>query len=732
MSPTRVINVSNRLPLSLGGDGTLRRSSGGLVSALKGVGDAIQLGWIGWPGGGVDDPARRDDVARRMVREFDYHPVFMSDEEVENHYHGFSNSSLWPLLHYNAHYFRYQSAWYDAYKAINARFADAVVAAAREGDRVWVHDYHLMLLPQMLRERRPDLRIGFFLHTPFPSYELFRRHPRRRELLDGVLGADLIGFHTFGYLRHFRSAVLRLTGRESDIYSIRHDDAVTSIGVFPIGINGPGFAAGLESPETAACLERFTNDYAGRRVVLSVERLDYTKGIPQKLEAIEKFLADHPERREDVVFIIIAVPSREDVGEYQDLKEAIELAVSRINGHYATISNIPVHFINRGVKFEELCALYRLADVCMVTPLIDGMNLVAKEYLACQPEGGSGVLILSEFAGAAQELYGTLSVNPYDTDDMAEALHAALTRPEARRRADLAPIRAQVLAHHSGPWAARFLKDLDATARLAVVDAARTLHDTDVQPFTARGPGRKALFLDYDGTLRGFVDDPAQATPEPALRAVLETLSKREDLAVFIVSGRKLAFLREHLGGHGFTLVGEHGYTFMQPGGEPQLLNPEADLTWMPAVKEVLTHYAQTTPGTHVEEKNSALVWHYRRADPEFGRWKALELIGHLDGTTASQPLSVSHGKMIVEVASQQINKGAAVDHFIHQNELAGRGFAATLCVGDDLTDETMFRSRTGAGAVTVRVGPGETDAGFRVSGPARVLEVLEHIAGRG
>lgn len=730
MSLTRVINVSNRLPVSLDDDGQLSRSSGGLVSALEGVGDSIDLAWIGWPGGGIDDPAQHADLTRRMADAFDYHPVFMTDDEVENYYHGFSNSSLWPLLHYNATYFRYHSAWYEAYEAINARFADAVVAAAQEGDRVWVHDYHLLLLPQMLRERRPDLRIGFFLHTPFPSYELFRRHPRRKELLDGVLGADLIGFHTFGYLRHFRSAVLRLTGRESDIYSIRHDDAVTSIGVFPIGINGPGFEAGLASPATAECLERFRTDYAGRRLVLSVERLDYTKGIPQKLEAIEKFLEDHPDQRDDLVFIIIAVPSREDVGEYQQLKESIELAVSRINGKYATISNIPVHFINRGVKFEELCALYRLADVCMVTPLIDGMNLVAKEYLACQPQDGAGVLILSEFAGAAQELYGTITVNPYDTDGMADALHTALTRPEPARRADLAPIREQVLANHSGPWAKRFLQDLDKVAHVGPADAARTLTDADVRPFTIAAPGRKALFLDYDGTLRGFVDDPAQATPEPALREVLDKLSRREDLAVFIVSGRKLAFLREHLGGYGFTLVGEHGYCFVVPGGERQLLNPEADLTWMPAVKEVLTHYAQTTPGTHVEQKNSALVWHYRRADPEFGRWKALELIGHLDGTTASQPLSVSHGKMIVEVASQQINKGAAVDHMLHLNEAKGLGFDSILCIGDDLTDETMFRGRSGPGVVTIRVGKGDTDAGFRVSGTKRVLQMLQFIAG--
>ena len=730
MNPTRVINVSNRLPISLGADGTLNRSSGGLVSALEGVGDAIDLAWIGWPGSAASDAAAQAALTGRLQEELDYHPVFMTDDEAENYYHGFSNSSLWPLLHYNATYFRYQSAWYETYEAINTRFADAVVAAAAQGDRVWVHDYHLMLLPQMLRQRRPDLKIGFFLHTPFPSYELFRRHPRRRELLDGVLGADLLGFHTFGYLRHFRSAVLRLTGRESDIYSIRHDDAVTSIGVFPIGHNAPGFAAGLAAPETAAKLEQFRLDYAGRRIVLSVERLDYTKGIPQKLEAIEKFLENHPGRREDVVFIIIAVPSREDVGEYQTLKENIELAVSRINGKYATISNIPVHFINRGVPFPELCALYQMADVCMVTPLIDGMNLVAKEYLACQPEDGAGVLMLSEFAGAAQELYGTVSVNPYDTDGMAEDIAHALAMPEAERRAALAPIRTHVLKNHSGPWATRFLAALDTHSSEPAHDPARALRPEDLTGFAAEAGGRKALFLDYDGTLRDFVDDPDNATPQPRLVAVLENLAARTDLDVFIVSGRKLSFLKEHLGSYGFTLVGEHGYTFCRPGGEPELLNPEADLTWMPAVKEVLQHYAETTPGTHVEQKNSALVWHYRRADPEFGRWKALELIGHLDGTTASQPLSVSHGKMIVEVASQQINKGAAVDHFVHEAAMTETPYAAVFCIGDDLTDETMFRGRAGQpGVVTVRVGNGDTDAGYRVRGPEQVHAMLEGIA---
>ena len=288
----RIINVSNRLPVRIEGD-QLVKSSGGLVSALEGIagpGGDFDLQWIGWPGGPAEAMEDKAGIAQRLKDEFGYHPVFLSEEEIDDFYHGLSNSSLWPILHYNATYFKYQHDWWQAYERINACFADAVEDIAEQGDMVWVHDYHLMLLPKMLRERRPDLRVGFFLHTPFSSYEVFRCHPKRQELLEGILGADLVGFHTFGYLRHFRSAVLRLTGRESDVYTIRHDDAETHIGVFPIGINWVGFEKALQSDSFRQTRQRYAEDYKDKRIVLSVERLDYTKGIPQKLEAIEKYL----------------------------------------------------------------------------------------------------------------------------------------------------------------------------------------------------------------------------------------------------------------------------------------------------------------------------------------------------------------------------------------------------------------------------------------------------------
>ncbi len=722
----RIINVSNRLPVSIR-DGQLVKSSGGLVSALEGVqrtgGGDFDLQWIGWPGGAAEDTDDKDRLTQQLKDEFGYHPVFLSDEEIEAFYHGLSNSSLWPLLHYNPTYFNYQHNWWQTYEKINACFADAVDDAAQEGDLVWVHDYHLMLLPKMLRERRPDLRIGFFLHTPFPSYEVFRCHPKRQELLEGLLGADLIGFHTFGYLRHFRSAVLRLTGRESDIYTIRHDETETHIGVFPIGINWTGFEQALGSDDFQATRERFVNDFKDKRIVLSVERLDYTKGIPKKLEAIEKYLESNPDRRDNVVFILIAVPSREDVGEYAQLKENIELAVSRINGQYATISNIPVHFINRGVKFDELCALYAMADVAMVTPLIDGMNLVAKEYIACQENHG-GVLILSEFAGAAQELFNAVMVNPYDVDGMAWAVGEALDMDDALKRRQMEPMRRLVVEKDSKWWAKRFIQSLVSATDQPPRDAVKRLDGQTLMKF-APSAKKKALFLDYDGTLRGFTVDPAKATPEPALLAALSALELRTDLDVFIVSGRKGEFLRQHLGRFNFTLIGEHGYAYKRRGGDAfELLNPDADLDWMPTVREVFDLYAASTPGTHVEQKRSAVVWHYRAADPEFGQWKAVELIGHLKEAIANVPAAIAHGKKIVEVSSQQINKGMAVERFIHETK-----YDAVLCIGDDQTDETMFRHRS-HGAVTIKVGPGTTDAEFRLSGPEQVHHMLATIAG--
>ena len=324
MRPT-LVNVSNRLPVTVGEKVT--KSSGGLVTALEGLaGDRFDLKWIGWPGGHIEDPTRRAEVERLLEKDFNAAPVFLSAEEVQSFYEGFANSSLWPLLHYMPSYMRYDAAWWEAYERVNRRFADKALEAAKPGDLVWVHDYQLMLVPSMIKRANPELRVGFFLHTPFPSYETFRIHPCRAELVAGLMGADQIGFHTFNYLRHFRSTVLRLMGVESEVTRVRHEGHVTHLGVYPIGINGPKFQKELDAPEHAEQVKEFARTHEGKQIVLSVERLDYTKGVPRRLEAIDAFLSRLTDEkdRDRIKFIFISVPSREGVDEYRELREEIE------------------------------------------------------------------------------------------------------------------------------------------------------------------------------------------------------------------------------------------------------------------------------------------------------------------------------------------------------------------------------------------------------------------------
>jgi trehalose 6-phosphate synthase/phosphatase len=618
---------------------------------------------------------------------------------------------------------RFDPSWFTAYEEVNRRFAEVVLEVAEPGDRIWVHDYQLMRLPALLREARPDLTIGFFLHIPFPSHEVFRSVPERSELLRGMLGADLVGFHTFGYLRHFRSALLRTLDQESMPGSAVVDGRTVDLGVYPIGHNREAFDAVTATAEYREQLGGLISEFGDRRMVLSVERLDYTKGIPQKLEAIDRFLARYPERLEDTVFFIVAVPSRQSVGAYRELTEEVQLAVGELNGRYSTLVRQPIHFHNRGVSMERLAALYAFADVALVTPLVDGMNLVAKEYIDCRgaPNARPGTLILSERAGAAQELAGAVLVNPYDADGVADAISAALSREGGARADVMEPMRRRVRKHDAAAWAQTFVAALDKE-RSEVHDAATEIADQTIQRIAAARP--LGIVLDYDGTLRGFVVRPEDAVPEPELFELLERLCALADVEVAIVSGRPESFLERHLGSLDLTLIAEHGFRHRHPGGEWADSNPQVDLSWIEVVLPILEQAADLTPGTHVEVKKSALVWHFRGADPEFGVWKAGELLEALTSVVANMPVEVHRGHKIVEVASQQVSKGASLEGLIQRwrPEL-------TVACGDDRTDESMFRRRdVHSDLETVKVGPGETLAAWRLKNVSAMRRFLSQI----
>ena len=713
----KIINVSNRLPINYGK--VIKKSSGGLVSALKGMGSDFEFTWIGWSGVAVESEKKKKEIEEKL-NDFNYHPIHLTRREVEAYYDGFSNSSLWPLLHYMTVYSNYDDKWYEVYEKVNSLFCEEVIKIANESDLIWIHDYHLMLLPRLLKKKKPNLKIGFFLHTPFPSSEVFRCHPKRYELLKGLLGANLIGFHTFGYLRHFRSSVLRILGIEVDINCIKHLGRKTHVGVYPIGINWDSFNETLKSQEYKKQLERYRFNYKNKKIILSVERLDYTKGILKRLQAIEKFLADNRESREHVVFIFIAVPSRGEVNEYQQLIEGVEGSVGRINGHYATLTNSPLHFIHRQVDFTHLCALYSLAHVAMVTPLMDGMNLVAKEYVACKPEG-DGCIILSEFAGAAQELFNAVMVNPYHVNEVSQAIKTALELPDKDLRKNMQLMRKTVITNDSTHWAKTFIRDLkEKSVSLKKKISGINFQSKIVNQF--KKSGAKAIFLDYDGTVREFEFLPESAIPTADFLECLEEWQKREDIDVYIISGRKKDFLEQHFGNYGVTLIAEHGFYFKTPNALWQTLVEEFNTDWKKNILGVFKLYSQSTPGSSIEIKKTSIVWHYRKSDPEFGKWKADEMLGDLTEVISNLPVEIHKGKKIIEVSSQQVNKGMAMKKFIQE-----KNHKVVLCAGDDQTDESMFHDKDDF-IYSVKIGEGDTEAKYRIDSPKKFRRLLKEI----
>ncbi len=728
----RVILASNRLPVRIDPSGQPVRTTGGLASALAGAELRRESLWVGWSGRAAGEIADRERERQRLAA-LDLRPVFLTRAEIAGFYDGFANATLWPLLHYLPDRARFDDDWASAYFAVNRKFADAILEVADDGDLVWIHDYHLFALPSMLRAAGRKLRLGFFLHTPFPSSDVLRILPQRAELLTGLLGADLIGFHTYNYLRHFRSAVLRVLGIESEIESLWYESRSVRMRVYPIGHDHRGFSKALEDPEFRHLLLEHENMLRGRKLILSVERLDYTKGVPQKLAAIRRFLAERPEVRDEVAFVIIAVPSRRGVEEYDQLTEDVQRQVGAINGEFGTVGHSPVQFLHRGFRPVELAALYALADVCLVTPLIDGMNLVAKEYVGCQlqvPGRPAGALVLSEFAGAAQELSHALLVNPYDESEVARTIAQALAMDESERRERIEAMRPRIVTNDAGTWTRRFIDELDREpAAETGIRLANVVSLADLLAAALERGEQVAIVLDYDGTLRGFTDRPHAAVPDDGLLALLSRLARIPRLQLAIVSGRPCSFLEHHLGATGATLVAEHGYRWrLGDSAAWALVHGEIDTSWKEAIRAPLEQAVQLTPGSHIEEKRISLVWHYRQADPEFGSWRAHGLLTELTELAANLPVSIHHGNKIVEASSVLVSKGHAVDLLLQRWRPA-----EALVAGDDQTDETMFALGPSLNYHTIKVGTGSTRARQRtdIAGLRELLETLDRRSSR-
>ncbi|KAI9707200.1 MAG: Trehalose-6-P synthase/phosphatase complex synthase subunit [Candelina mexicana] len=465
-SEARLLLVSNRLPITIkrseDGSYDFSMSSGGLVSGLSGLSKSTTFQWYGWPGLEVPE-AESEHLTERLKDEYNAVPVFIDDDLADKHYNGFSNSILWPLFHYHPGEITFDESAWTAYREANRLFAKAIASEVNDGDLVWVHDYHLMLLPAMLREEignsKKNIKIGFFLHTPFPSSEIYRILPVRNDILLGVLHCDLLGFHTYDYARHFLSSCSRILGLATTPNGVEFQGKIVTVGAFPIGIDPEKFTEGLKKPKVQERIATLERKFQGVKLMVGVDRLDYIKGVPQKLHALEVFLTEHPEWIGKVVLVQVAVPSRQDVEEYQNLRAVVNELVGRINGKFGTVEFMPIHFMHKSVNFDELVALYAVSDVCLVSSTRDGMNLVSYEYIASQQKR-HGVMVLSEFTGAAQSLNGSLIVNPWNTEELAAAIHDAVTMGDEQRAVNFQKLEKYVMKYTSAFWGQSFVSEL--------------------------------------------------------------------------------------------------------------------------------------------------------------------------------------------------------------------------------------------------------------------------------
>lgn len=702
------------------------RSSGGLASAMDPLLAKSSGDWIGWAGTGSGDggPQVRAILAEWAEKDHCF-AVDLPDDVAAGFYEGYANQTLWPVFHNFPSQLKFDAKDWDAYVEANRIFCDAVVNRYKPDDLIWVHDYQLMLLPQMLRDKLPNAAVGFFLHIPFPSAEIFPVLPRREELLEGLLGADLLAFQTHGHLQQFRAALLRVLGKESKMADIVVDSRPVHLEALPIGIAPDEYLHLLNHDEkTAEQYGELVERYRGRNVLLAVDRLDYTKGVPERLRAFAHLLRSSPELKEKVILIQIAVPTREGIDTYQELRTEVNRLVGEINGKLGTPEWTPLVYINRSIERTELVSLYKLADVCWVGPLRDGMNLVAKEYVACKPDG-DGVLVLSEFAGAAAEMGEALLINPFDEDRTAAALKRALALDEQERRIRMTTLHHRVVRNNVFHWGEGFVAALEEAAlerRRSIDSQPQRLHPAEIRDAYLRSH-RRLLIFDYDGTLVAFAKWPQQAAPPPALLDLLNALAADPRNRVVVMSGRSAENLDRWFGKlRQVSLVAEHGAEIKPASTSAwESMRPQAPTDWKADVIPILEHFVDRTPGSFVEEKKYALVWHYRMAEPEFGEWLANELVSMLEAMLAKTELRAFRGEKIVEIKPVWANKGEAVERLLRELPDLDFVFAA----GGDRSDEDLF-GRFQNGAWTIHVGRGPTRASFVVPDFQRLRGILE------
>jgi len=728
------IIVSNRLPVQIVLENEkleVTPSVGGLATGMKSVhqdGDGI---WIGWSGLDSDNLTKKQetDVDKALLEEKCV-AVALNQHDIDEFYLGFSNKTLWPLFHYFTEYTEFDNDQWLSYKEVNQKFADVVLANSKDGDTIWVHDYQLLLLPQLLKDERPNSKIGLFLHIPYPSFEIFRIFPWREQLLRGMLGSDLIGFHTYDYERHFISSVKRILRLEVNFNQISLDDRIIKVDSFPMGIDyDKFFNAALEKENTIEeeksdmqmRLEEHKKSASGTKLILSIDRMDYTKGIPNRIRAFEYFLNQNPQYKEKVRLIMLSVPSRTNVPQYQMLKRETDELVGRINGQFSTVNWTPIWYFYRSIPFDSLIDLYTSSDVALITPLRDGMNLVAKEYVATRTNQ-DGVLILSEMAGASKEMNEALIINPNNFEQFSNAIIQALEMPIEEQEERMKILQKRLKRYNVEKWADEFMKSLLTTNQpIKKVKATSFEKQKEEEIKKYSSAKNRLVLLDYDGTLSAFKDNPQDAFPDKEMYNLLDTIANQENTTLCLISGRDKETFDKWFPNKPYSLITDHGVWYKKANKDwNELAVLKND--WMESILPILETFADNTPGTFVEKKKFSLAWHYRKIDPELAQTRVVEMNTVLTSFIANHDLSVLDGDKVLEIKSGSVNKGKASNHL-----LLNQNFDYILCMGDDFTDEFMFEELPDS-ATTIKVGFKKTKAKYYIKDTFKVRDFLKEL----
>jgi len=725
----RLIIVSNRLPVAITkrkGKVIVQQSPGGLATALRALETEKDVVFVGWPGYMPESRKEQEFIESTLKEKHNCFPVFLKRSEIDKYYYGFANRTLWPLFHYFTSYCTFEKSEWDAYHHVNQKFFKEIISLSDGADTFWVHDYHLMLLPHLLRTYFPKTDIGFFLHIPFPSSEIYRILPWRNEVLEGILGSDLVGFHTYEYARHFLSSVLRLLGHENEFGAVSIDDRVVLVDNFPMGVDAQNIMSLLKQESTQNDLRKFQKivQKRDRKIILSVDRLDYSKGIPHRLLAIEDFLLRYPKWREKCMYIMLCVPSRTKVRDYALLKQEVESLVGKINGRFGTPGWMPVYYMYRSFPFQRLLPLYTLSDIALVTPVRDGMNLVAKEYVASRTDD-TGVLILSGTAGAEAELGEALVVNVYSKDDIVDALVQALEMPEEEQSQRMRTMRQRIIEYDIHHWTRSFIAGLEGANKLKSQREYRKLSEKLKKRLLSDyiSSTKRLLLLDYDGTLISFAKTPEDAEPDMELKRLLLLLAKKRKDHLAIVSGRDRSTMEQWLGGIPCTLVAEHGAWIRMDKHSGWKAQKTVSSDWKSQIMPILKTYVARVPGSFVEEKEFGLAWHYRKANPELGEIRSCELFDNLNEYLANTDLQLMHGKKVIEVRTGGVNKGQAAQTLLKKNN-----YDFVLAIGDDWTDEDLFKALP-EGAYSIKIGFGATQAQYFLDSPQTCRRFLHDLA---